>query len=344
MSRHRKSSRSMDAAGTEGLQGLHRSVLLDQAVDLLVVRPGGRYIDGTFGRGGHSRLILDRLDENGRLLAVDKDPEAVRFGEQLAGEDDRFAIYHGSFAGMAEAAAEQGWTAGSLAGVLLDLGVSSPQLDDPDRGFSFMSNGPLDMRMDPTRAPSAADWLNSADEKDIADVLWTFGEERFSRRIARLVAEQRQEEPLRTTRELANLVSRAVPRKEKHKHPATRTFQAIRIFINRELEDLEQGLEAAIQLLAPGGRLVVISFHSLEDRIVKRFMRNQARGPQLPRGLPIAAVDEQTPFRLVGKALQASEREVAENVRARSAVMRVLERRPDEAVSERSAADRSRGK
>lgn len=318
------------SSATEGGQSLHRSVLLDQAVELLVADPSGRYIDGTFGRGGHSRLILGNLTEEGRLLGVDKDPEAIRFGETLAAEDGRFVVYHGSFADMAAAAAAESWSEGSVNGVLLDLGVSSPQLDNPDRGFSFMNDGPLDMRMDTTRAPSAAEWLNSADEKEIADVIWRFGEERFSRRIARSVVMHRQDEPLETTRQFAELVSRAVPKKDKHKHPATRTFQAIRIFINRELEDLEIGLRAAIRLLAPGGRLVVISFHSLEDRIVKRYMRDLAKGPQLPRGLPVTASEVETPYRLVTKALKANEQEIRDNVRARSAVMRVLERRTDD--------------
>ncbi|MFW5825409.1 MAG: 16S rRNA (cytosine(1402)-N(4))-methyltransferase RsmH [Marinobacter sp.] len=313
-------------AGGAG-QGLHRSVLLDQAVSLLVMRNDGRYVDGTFGRGGHSRLILRHLEGDGRLIGIDKDPEAVRSGETLAAEDGRFVVYHGSFAGMADAVAGQGWEPGSVSGVLLDLGVSSPQLDDPGRGFSFMSDGPLDMRMDPSRGMSAAQWLNSAAEQDIADVLWRYGEERFSRRIARAVVAQRQEEPLATTRQFAELVRQAVPKKEKHKHPATRSFQAVRIFINRELEDLESGLAQAVNLLEPGGRLVVISFHSLEDRIVKRFMRDLARGPRLPRGLPVRAEEVEPPFRLVGKALKASKAEIEENVRARSAVMRVLERR-----------------
>lgn len=311
-------------------QKLHRSVLLDQAVDLLVVKPQGRFIDGTFGRGGHSRLILERLEGDGRLIGIDKDPEAVRFGEALAAEDGRFVVYHGSFAEMGDAASEQNWEPGSVAGVLLDLGVSSPQLDNPERGFSFMSNGPLDMRMDSSRGPSAAEWLNTADEKEIADVIWRFGEERFSRRIARSVVLQRAEERLETTRQFAELVRQAVPKKEKHKHPATRSFQAVRIFINRELEDLEAGLEKAVSLLAPGGRLVVISFHSLEDRIVKRFMRNLSRGPQLPRGLPVRAEEIEPPYRTVGKALKASEPEIQENIRARSAVMRILERRVED--------------
>ncbi|MFC4259358.1 16S rRNA (cytosine(1402)-N(4))-methyltransferase RsmH [Marinobacter lacisalsi] len=314
----------------EAGQSLHRSVLLDQAVDLLVAHPRGRFIDGTFGRGGHSRLILQRLEGSGRLVGIDKDPDAVRFGEALAAEDGRFVVYHGSFAEMDDAASAQGWEPGSVTGVLLDLGVSSPQLDDPQRGFSFMSDGPLDMRMDSSRGPSAAEWLNTAAEQDIADVIFRFGEERFSRRIARSVVQKRVEEPLVTTRQFAELVRQAVPKKEKHKHPATRSFQAVRIFINRELEDLEVGLKKAVQLLAPGGRLVVISFHSLEDRIVKRFMRDLSRGPQLPRGLPVRAEEVEPPYRLIGKALKASEPEVQENVRARSAVMRVLERRVED--------------
>jgi 16S rRNA (cytosine1402-N4)-methyltransferase len=209
----------------------------------------------------------------------------------------------------------------------MDLGVSSPQLDDASRGFSFMREGPLDMRMNPEQSPSAAEWLASADEKDIANVIFRYGEERFSRRIARLIVARRQEEPLETTRQLAALVAEAVPKKEKHKHPATRTFQAIRIFINRELEDLETGLQAAVDHLAPGGRLVVISFHSLEDRLVKRFMRDLARGPKIPRGVPVTADQEQSGYRLIGKAFKATEQEIQENVRARSAVMRVLERK-----------------
>lgn len=309
----------------QGGQPQHQSVLLESAVEYLIGDAGGRYIDGTFGRGGHSRLILGRLSDSGRLLGIDKDPEAVRVGEVLAKEDERFQISHSSFADLAAVADHQGWP--EVDGILLDLGVSSPQLDDAARGFSFMRDGPLDMRMNPLQAPSAAEWLNTADERDIADVIWRYGEERFSRHIARSVVAQRQDAPLETTRQLAELVSAAVRRKEKHKHPATRTFQAIRIFINRELDDLEAGLEAAVERLAPGGRLVVISFHSLEDRIVKRFMRDLARGPQLPRGLPVKAVETESPFRLIGKAMKAEVGEVSDNVRARSAVMRVMERR-----------------
>ena len=307
------------SSGQDSGQSLHRSVLLDQAVDLLVVQPRGHFIDGTFGRGGHSRLILKRLEGDGRLIGIDKDPEAVRFGEALAAEDGRFVVYHGSFAEMDDAASGQGWEAGAVTGVLLDLGVSSPQLDDAERGFSFMSNGPLDMRMDTSRGPSAAEWLNTAAEKEIADVIWRFGEERFSRRIARAVVQQRVEEPLATTREFAELVRKAVPKKDKHKHPATRSFQAVRIFINRELKTWNWAWKRPCNY-----------WRRVADRIVKRFMRDLSRGPQLPRGLPVRAEEVEPPYRTVGKALKASEPEIQENVRARSAVMRVLERRADD--------------
>lgn len=307
-----------------GGQSAHRSVLLDSAVDLLVNSPDGVYVDGTFGRGGHSRLILERLSSEGRLVGIDKDPEAMIHARELAEQDPRFAPVHGSFAQMGSVLQQQGID--QVNGVLLDLGVSSPQLDDAGRGFSFMRNGPLDMRMDPGQSPSAAEWLATAEEKEIADVIFKYGEERFSRRIARLIVQRRQEAPPATTRELAELVSEAVPRKEKHKHPATRTFQAIRIFINRELEDLEAVLAVAADRLLPGGRLVVISFHSLEDRLVKRFMRDLSRGPRMPKGVPVTEEQERSDFRLVGRAMKASETEITENVRARSAVMRVLER------------------
>ncbi|WP_372964909.1 16S rRNA (cytosine(1402)-N(4))-methyltransferase RsmH [Marinobacter sp.] len=312
-----------DPEAVEGFK--HRSVLLDEAVDYLINDSSGRYVDATFGRGGHSRLILSQLAGEGRLLGIDKDPEAIRVAEELAASDPRFNWFHGSFSELAGALDSQQWPA--VNGVLMDLGVSSPQLDDAARGFSFMRDGPLDMRMNPQQAPSAAQWLASADEKDIADVIFRYGEERFSRRIARLIVQRRGEEPLETTRQLAELVAEAVPKKEKHKHPATRTFQAIRIFINRELEDLEVGLKVAAERLTPGGRLVVISFHSLEDRLVKRFMRDLAQGPKIPKGVPVTAEQMKSSFRLIGKASKASEHEIDENVRARSAVMRVLERR-----------------
>jgi 16S rRNA (cytosine1402-N4)-methyltransferase len=314
---------------TDGAAGSfsHRSVLLDSAVDFLLTDSGGRYVDATFGRGGHSRMILERLADNGALLGIDKDPQAIDEARTLAAEDSRFNVFHGSFAELGQALEQAQWP--RVEGVLMDLGVSSPQLDDASRGFSFMRQGPLDMRMNPQQAPSAAEWLASADEKVIADVIFKYGEERFSRRIARLIVERRAEAPISTTLELAELVAKAVPKKEKHKHPATRTFQAIRIFINRELEDLELGLKAAAEKLAPGGRLVVISFHSLEDRLVKRFMRDLARGPQMPKGIPVTAAEESSAYRLVGKASKAASDEVSDNVRARSAVMRVLERRAD---------------
>jgi len=305
----------------------HRSVLLDSAVDLLLTDSDGRYVDATFGRGGHSHMILERLAKNGALLGIDKDPQAIDEARTLAATDSRFNAFHGSFADLGQALEQASWP--QVDGVLMDLGVSSPQLDDASRGFSFMRQGPLDMRMNPQQAPSAAEWLASADEKVIADVIFKYGEERFSRRIARLIVERRAEAPISTTLELAELVTKAIPKKEKHKHPATRTFQAIRIFINRELEDLELGLKAAAEKLAPGGRLVVISFHSLEDRLVKRFMRDLARGPQMPKGIPVTAAEESSAYRLIGKASKAASDEVSDNVRARSAVMRVLERRAD---------------
>src|SRR5690554_3665871 len=307
-----------------GAEFSHRSVLLDSAVDYMVSDPDGSYVDATFGRGGHSQLVLGCLGTSGQLLGIDKDPEAILVAEKLAEADSRFKYFHGSFAELGRAVSEAGWE--QVDGVLMDLGVSSPQLDDASRGFSFMRDGPLDMRMNPLQSPSAAEWLASAEEQEIADVVFRYGEERFSRRIARLIVERRQETPIETTFQLAELVSAAIPKKEKHKHPATRTFQAVRIFINRELEDLETGLKSAVDRLAPGGRLVVISFHSLEDRLVKRFMRDLAKGPKIPRGVPVTADQEQSGFRLVGKASKANEQEIEENVRARSAVMRVLER------------------
>ncbi|WP_309044926.1 16S rRNA (cytosine(1402)-N(4))-methyltransferase RsmH [Marinobacter sediminicola] len=313
----------------------HRSVLLDSAVDYLVSDPEGRYVDATFGRGGHSQLILGQLGTSGQLLGIDKDPEAILVAEQLAKTDSRFKYFHGSFAELDRAVSEASWEL--VGGVLMDLGVSSPQLDDASRGFSFMRDGPLDMRMNPQQSPSAAEWLMYAEERDIADVIFRYGEEKFSRRIARLIVERRKENPIETTLQLAALVSEAVPKKEKHKHPATRTFQAIRIFINRELEDLEVGLQAAVDRIAPGGRLVVISFHSLEDRLVKRFMRDLARGPRLPKGIPVTAAQETSDFRLIGKASKAGAGEVSENVRARSAVMRVLERIDNTKTSQGSA-------
>ncbi|MCK0165530.1 16S rRNA (cytosine(1402)-N(4))-methyltransferase RsmH [Marinobacter sp. S6332] len=319
-----------------GAEFSHRSVLLDSAVDYLVSDPAGKYVDATFGRGGHSQLILGRLSASGQLLGIDKDPEAIRVAKEFAATEPRFSHFHGSFAELSRAVSEAGWE--QVNGVLMDLGVSSPQLDDASRGFSFMRDGPLDMRMNPQQSPSAAQWLAYADESEIADVIFRYGEERFGRRIARSIVERRKEAPIETTLQLAALISEAVPKKEKHKHPATRTFQAVRIFINRELEDLEAGLQGAVDRLAPGGRLVVISFHSLEDRLVKRFMRDLARGPRLPKGIPVTAAQEASDFRLIGKASKAGAGEVSENVRARSAVMRVLERIDNQQASPKGSA------
>lgn len=285
----------------------------------------GVYIDGTYGRGGHSRAILAELSPAGRLLAFDKDPEAIVSANELAAEDRRFRIHHGSFTEMSAALAQTSWGQ-QVDGILLDLGVSSPQLDSPARGFSFLQEGPLDMRMNTGQALSAADWINSADVQQIAQVLWEFGEERFSRRIARAIVEERDREPITGTGRLAEIVKRANPRWEKDKHPATRAFQAIRIFINQELNDLQQTLESAVDLLKPGGRLVVISFHSLEDRIVKRFFKLSAKGPVLPKEVMITNEMWQPNLKVIGKAVKASSAEISRNIRSRSAVMRIAER------------------
>jgi len=301
----------------------HTSVLLEEAVTSLVADPDGFYVDGTFGRGGHSMRILAQLSDQGRLMAIDKDPAAIDHAHTELAEEPRFSIRHGSFAQLAQFVDEAGMT-GKVAGVLLDLGVSSPQLDDPQRGFSFLNEGPLDMRMDTSCGESAAQWINRADEGEIADVLFHYGEERFSRRMARAIVQARAEEPITTTARLANIVAEANPRWEKGKHPATRAFQGIRIHINRELEDIEQVLEQALEVLAVGGHLVVISFHSLEDRLVKRFIRKHVKGDEhLPPGIPVT--DEMLRQRLTsgGKAIKASAAEVQANPRARSAVMRV---------------------
>ncbi|MBN3134685.1 16S rRNA (cytosine(1402)-N(4))-methyltransferase RsmH [Pectobacterium punjabense] len=307
----------------------HTTVLLDEAVNGLNIRSGGTYIDGTFGRGGHSRLILSQLGPEGRLLAIDRDPQAIEAAKAI--NDPRFSIIHGPFSAMADYVEELGLT-GQIDGVLLDLGVSSPQLDDPERGFSFMRDGPLDMRMDPTRGLSAAEWLMKAEADDIVWVLKTFGEERFAKRIARAIVERNRTEPMTRTKELAELIAAASPVREKHKHPATRSFQAIRIYINSELEEIERALEGALSVLAPQGRLSVISFHSLEDRIVKRFIRHQSRGPQVPAGLPLTEAQLRSQggqtLKPVGKKLMPSEEEVAENPRARSSVLRFAERLP----------------
>jgi 16S rRNA (cytosine1402-N4)-methyltransferase len=303
----------------------HLPVLFAEAIEALRISPQGIYIDGTFGRGGHSGSILERLGEQGRLIAFDKDPQAVAHGEERFQEDGRFTIVQGSFA-MLERFSQQNGVAGKVDGILLDLGVSSPQLDAPDRGFSFLRDGPLDMRMDNSAGISAAEWLAEAEETEIAQVLKEYGEERFAKRIARKVVEVRQEKPITTTGQLAELIDQAVPKKEKGKHPATRSFQAIRIYLNRELDDLRQILDQSLRVLAPEGRLAVISFHSLEDRIVKRFIRDHARGEQFPAGVPVTEEQLQRKLKPIGKAMRPSEEEVAANPRARSAVLRVAER------------------
>ncbi|MGY6153768.1 16S rRNA (cytosine(1402)-N(4))-methyltransferase RsmH [Paraburkholderia graminis] len=304
----------------------HRTVLLEEAVAALVTRADGVYVDGTFGRGGHSRLVLEKLGQAGRLIAFDKDPLAIVTAQQIG--DPRFGIVHESFASLRTAIAERGIE--RVSGVLLDLGVSSPQVDDPERGFSFRADGPLDMRMDPTRGESAADWLARATVQELTEVIRDYGEERFAFQIAKALVARRAESdrlgPLVSTGELAQIVANVVKTREKGKDPATRTFQAIRIHINQELAELQVVLEAALSLLEQGGRLVVISFHSLEDRIVKRFMQAHASAPAVDRRLPIRAVDlPSPPLKIIGRVF-ASDAEVAANPRARSAVMRVAER------------------
>ncbi|MDO9623311.1 MAG: 16S rRNA (cytosine(1402)-N(4))-methyltransferase RsmH [Pseudomonas sp.] len=305
----------------------HITVLLDEAVDELAVRADGCYLDGTFGRGGHSRLILERLGPGGQLLGFDKDPLAIATGNELAAEDGRFVVVQRSFAELGEETAVRG-LAGKVSGVLLDLGVSSPQLDDAERGFSFLNDGPLDMRMDPARGVSAAQWIASASEEDIARVFKEYGEERFARRMARAVVLRRAEQPFERTADLAQVLTVANPAWEKGKNPATRAFQGLRIYINNELGDLQRGLDAALETLEVGGRLVVISFHSLEDRIVKQFMRKHAKGEQdtYPRDLPIIPKAFEPRLKLIGKPQFASEAELKANPRSRSAVMRVAEK------------------
>lgn len=304
----------------------HRTVLLDEAVDALVTRPDGIYVDGTFGRGGHSRAVIARLAPAGRLIAFDKDPRAIETAQRI--EDARFSIVHDSFASMQGALAARGIE--KVSGVLLDLGVSSPQVDDPERGFSFRADGPLDMRMDPTRGESAAEWLARASLQELTEVIRDYGEERFAFQIAKALVARRAESdrlgPLDTTGELAQIVGHVVKTREKGKDPATRTFQAIRIHVNQELADLQVVLDAALSLLEQGGRLVVISFHSLEDRIVKRFMQAHASAPAVDRRLPIRAVDlPSPPLKVIGRKFP-SDAEVVANPRARSAVMRIAER------------------
>lgn len=305
----------------------HITVLLDEAVEALAVRADGCYLDGTFGRGGHSRLILEQLGADGHLLGFDKDPLAIAAGQALAAEDGRFVIVQRSFAELGDELQVRG-LAGKVSGVLLDLGVSSPQLDDPERGFSFMHDGPLDMRMDPSRGVSAAEWIASASEEDIARAFKEYGEERFAKRMARAVVLRRAEQPFTRTADLAQVLTVANPAWEKGKNPATRAFQGLRIQINNELGDLERGLEAAMDALEIGGRLSVISFHSLEDRIVKQFMRRHVKGEadNLPRDLPVRLAPFVPRLKLIGKPQYAGDAELKANPRSRSAVLRVAEK------------------
>lgn len=303
--------------------GAHVSVLLEEAVAAMNLQPDGIYVDATFGRGGHSRAILEKLGPRGRLIALDRDPAAVAAGKAL--DDARFRMVHAPFSALAEAVRAAG--VAEVDGVLFDLGVSSPQLDEAERGFSFRFEAPLDMRMDTSRGMTAAEWLNQAPVEEIAQVVRDYGEERFARQVARAIAQARTESPLTSTRQLAQVVAGAVRTRERGQDPATRTFQAVRIFVNRELEEIEQALPQAAALLKTGGRLVVISFHSLEDRLVKQYMRRESQGEQVPLEIPVLASDLRGGcLRLVGRALKPSASESRENPRARSATMRVAER------------------
>ena len=300
----------------------HTAVLLKEAVDALKIEANGVYVDGTFGRGGHSREMLSRLGSQGRVIAFDRDPQAVAAAAQVV--DPRLTVRQARFSELLEVLQELQMN--EVNGVLLDLGVSSPQIDDAHRGFSFRQDGPLDMRMDPRSRPSAAEWLMQASQKEIGEIIKTYGEERFAKQIARAIVAARSEQPIERTRQLAKIVAKAIPTREPRQDPATRTFQALRIFLNQELEELEVTLPQCVTCLKPGGRLVVISFHSLEDRITKQYMRAQSR-PLVPDRLPLRESElPKTKLRLIGKAVRASEQEVAQNPRARSAVMRVAQR------------------
>lgn len=306
----------------------HITVLLHEAVDGLNINPNGIYIDGTFGRGGHSRLILSKLSSQGRLIAIDRDPRAIAEANTI--NDPRFEIVHSAFSAISEICTDKELI-GKIDGILLDLGVSSPQLDDADRGFSFMRDGPLDMRMDTTKGISASEWLANVNVEDLAWVLKEFGEERFAKRIAQAIVSYNKSSqlPISRTLELAQIISDAVPFKDKHKKPATRSFQAIRIFINSELKELETALHSALNVLAPAGRLSIISFHSLEDRMVKQFMRKYSKGEVVPKGLPIleSELNKNIPLKTIGKAIMPTETEIELNPRSRSAVLRIAEKR-----------------
>ena len=303
----------------------HQPVLLKEVLNGLNIKPQGKYVDGTFGRGGHASEIVQRLDSEGRLLVMDKDPQAISTARQLFDDDERVIIAQGSFATLKQQVAERNWI-GAVDGILLDLGVSSPQLDDSERGFSFRREGALDMRMDPQAGRSAAEWIARVKEQDLAAILREYGEERYARRIARAIVQAREIQPIKTTRQLAAIVTEANPKWETGKDPATRSFQAIRIFINNELDDLVACLAQVVDLLKTGGRLVVFSFHSQEDRIVKTFIRDKAKGDLYPAGLPVTQAQLNPSLKPIGKAIRPSEEEVAQNPRARSSVLRVAEK------------------
>lgn len=305
----------------------HIPVLLNEAIEQLIVSPHGIYIDATFGRGSHSQAILNKLSADGRLIAFDKDPIAIAYAKQQFANEPRFTIFHRSFADL-QMSLDELQLSGKIAGILFDLGVSSPQLDDPERGFSFSKSGKLDMRMDTTQGIDAMQWIATVGEKELADVLWQYGEEKFSRRIARAIVEKRSETPITTTTQLADIIKFAMPKPKKphDKHPATRSFQAIRIAVNQELTDLESGLNQALNGLAVGGRLSVISFHSLEDRIVKQFIKHHEKGEELPRGLPIKGSQFNARLKSIGKPIKPSLQEVDLNPRARSAILRIAEK------------------
>ena len=294
----------------------------------MAIQKDGNYLDCTFGRGGHSREILAQLGDSGKLLAFDRDWDAINSdAAKILGKDTRFELQQGCFSGLEKAIIRKNWL-GKVNGILIDLGVSSPQLDDPERGFSFLRDGPLDMRMDGSSGMTAMQWLQKVKEQDLVRVLFDYGEERFARRIAGAIVKARVDGPIETTRQLAQLIEQAVPFREKRKHPATRSFQAIRIEINRELSEIKEVLRQAVNVLKPGGRLVVIAFHSLEDRLVKRFIRDESRGRYTPGRLPVREVDiDRGRLSMIGKAIRASGLEISQNSRSRSAIMRVAERR-----------------
>lgn len=313
---------SLASSGSGGLTLEHQPVLLEEALEALAVKSDGFYVDATFGRGGHARQILNLLNESGKLLVIDKDEEAIREANKL--QDARIIIKHGSFTNLKNWIDELGLV-GKIDGILLDLGVSSPQLDDAARGFSFLKNGPLDMRMDPKQKLTAALWINRASEEEIARILYEYGEEKFSRRIARAIVKARALKPLTTTEQLAEIVAQANPKWEKHKHPATRTFQALRIVVNDELNELRNCLEQSLEVLAIGGRLAVIGFQSLEDRVMKSFMQRYIHGSALHQ-LPLRQAELGIKLKRIGRALKPSDAEINQNPRARSAHLRVVEK------------------